>query len=742
MKSPHASPVVLFLLAVAGSCAAEPAKPHVALKPDDVISMSPFEVSDSANIGRDTTLESTSAGRVRADIMDSSQSVSVITEEMIEDIAPGRIVEVAQYVAGITDSTLPTAWERTNIRGFQSDGRTVDGITYGTFPTYGFQNMDPAIIERIEIVKGPNSILAPQPTSPGGTINSITKKPLFRDFGAVNLRWGEFDANSGFLDVNRVVSSNLAVRLVGSERNWDNWWKGSHVHSTTLMPSVTCRFSAHAQATVQYVYTNWKASNYLGLPIDPTSTATTPARILAGVPRDLDIYSDDLFRSTRQHEFKAFFTARLWQGIQMRLAAAYNTNTAHLTQLTIGPKDGNGGGYDPSTGLWHYGLNYESTPPYTPTPIATPPSRIFLREGVEQFFDPRQRNFQNDYAYLLEKSRLKSTTVAGFAYRDARSSSRTNNLRAAEFDIDHYADAPLILATRGSPSRSTNRFRQLYLSENLALFRNRLVLNAAESWQAHYTTRKAHKQVNSLGAVIKPIGDSVSLYAADIETEVDPTALRPSSARQKEFGARMKVWDARLYLSVSHFDISQKNFSSTNPGALLVPRPAGSLGLIYSDRTAKGWEYELRAQPTKSLSIIGNFTRFKNRDQNNVEYRGVAEKAGGVFASYAFRKENLPALAGVRLAVGVNYLGKRPGDTPFPDTFLTPTRVVPAQPSFYLGSRTLVNLTLAYQSRHRWGVQVNVDNALDTEYLWTSGQRNSVFPGTPRNIRVSLRYGF
>lgn len=740
MNRAIASILALAFVAGAGSLVAASTPPTTAgAKEQEVVTLSPFEVSDSANPGRYASLEATSVNRVRTDVMDSAQSLSVITEEMIQDIAPGRIVDVAQYVAGIADSTLPTSWERTNIRGFQADGRTVDGITYGgtTSVTYGFQNMDPAIIERIEIVKGPNSILAPQPTSPGGTINTITKKPHFRDFGGMGFQWGQFDANSGFLDVNRIVNPKLAVRMVGSERKWDNWWKGSRVHSTTLMPGFTYRFSEHAQATVQYVYTNWKASNYFGLPIDPTSSSTTSARLLAGVPRDLGIYSDDLFRATRQHEFKLFFTARLWKGIQMRLAGAYNTNTAHLTQLTLGRKDGDGGSYDPLTGLWHYGVRYAATPPYAPTPIDPPPRRIFLREGLEQFFNPHQRNLQNDYAYIVENAFVRSTSVAGFAYRDVRTANRTNNLRAAEFDIDHYVDAPLTRTSTGALVRGKNDFRQAYFSENVALLRSRLILNATGMWQTYRTTQSFRKQVNSVGAVIKPAGDSVSLYSSYIETAVDPTAARPSSAQQKEFGARLKVWDARLYFNVSHFDIFQENFGMANPGALLVPRQPG--GFLYSDRRARGWEYELRAHPTKSLAIIGSYTRFQNRDQYNVESRGVAEKAGGVLASYAFGKENLLALAGVRVVVGVNYVGNRPGDTPYPDVTSAGVRT---QPSFYLGARTLVNLTLAYDSKARWGAQLNVDNALDTEYLWASGQRNLVFPGTPRNVRASVRYKF
>lgn len=741
MNPSRASLPVLATLAGTLTFAAEPARPSASSpKANDVVTMSPFEVSDSAtSIGRYTSLESTSAGRVRTDIMDSSQSVSVITQEMIEDVAPGRIAEVALYVSGVSDSTLPTSWERITVRGFQGEGRTVDGITYSGPLSSGAQNIDPAIIERIEIVKGPNAILAPQATSPGGTINNETKKPRFRDFGLIRLRWGRFDANSGSLDVNRVLSDKLAVRFVGSERNWDNYWKGSHVHSTTLMPALTYRFSGNAQATVQYVYTNWKASNYFGIPLDPTSSSTTPARILDGVPRDLGPYPAEAFRSTRQHEFKLFFTAALPKGIQMRLVAAYNTNTQRVLQLNIGNRrGGDGGSFNPLTGLWTYGVIYAVTPPYAPSPIATQPMRTFTRSGSELGYEPRQRNVLNDYAYRFENGYMRSMTVAGFAYRDQRALSTNYTLVAPEFDIDHYRDIPWTRRGSGIPSSLKSGFRQGYFSENLALFRNRLILNAAESWQSFQRPRNRSKHVFTAGAVIKPAGDTVSLYYGYNEQSSSTTP--PSDAQQIELGARIKIWKNSLYFTATRFNIAQDNFAVTNPNRLLdtpIPQPAT---LIYDVRS-KGWEYELRAHPTKSLSIVGNYTDLKSRDQKdqkNVEFRGVAERTGGVLASYAFGQENLLALAGVRVAVGVNYLSKRPGDTPWGFT----SAEVPVQPSFYLGTRTLVNLTLAYDSKRHWGAQVNVDNALDQEYLSTGINRSMVFTGPPRNVRVSLKYGF
>lgn len=56
--------------------------------------------------------------------------------------------------------------------------------------------------------------------------------------------------------------------------------------------------------------------------------------------------------------------------------------------------------------------------------------------------------------------------------------------------------------------------------------------------------------------------------------------------------------------------------------------------------------------------------------------------------------------------------------------------------------RTLVNLTLAYESKHHWSLQVNVDNLFDAEYILASVHRGAIFPGPPRNIRISYRLSF
>ena len=121
---------------------------------DETIVLSPFVVT-SNDAARYQATEATSGTRARVELFESQQSISVVTRELIEDIGAGRVVDAAKYVAGVYESTIPNAQDRTTIRGFQNDGATIDGFSY-----FSFANVDPVLIDRIEVVKGPNAITA------------------------------------------------------------------------------------------------------------------------------------------------------------------------------------------------------------------------------------------------------------------------------------------------------------------------------------------------------------------------------------------------------------------------------------------------------------------------------------------------------------------------------------------------------------------------------------------------------
>jgi len=63
-------------------------------------------------------------------LMDSTQSISVLTNEFLGDIDTTRLLDAVKYVAGVSVSNNPNTNDIMNVRGFQGWGTaTIDGFT-------------------------------------------------------------------------------------------------------------------------------------------------------------------------------------------------------------------------------------------------------------------------------------------------------------------------------------------------------------------------------------------------------------------------------------------------------------------------------------------------------------------------------------------------------------------------------------------------------------------------------------
>src|SRR5690606_4991534 len=110
---------------VAQDSTAPNAQPHTAA--DEPVVLSPFPIYGQQE-GRYRPTETTSGGRVRVNLFDAPQSVSVVTRELVDDVAAGRLLDALQYISGVTESTIPNGLDRTTIRGFQTDGQRIDNF--------------------------------------------------------------------------------------------------------------------------------------------------------------------------------------------------------------------------------------------------------------------------------------------------------------------------------------------------------------------------------------------------------------------------------------------------------------------------------------------------------------------------------------------------------------------------------------------------------------------------------------
>ena len=735
--------------------------------PAEVVKLSAFEVS-AASPNRYQAAEVTSGGRVRTAIFDSPQTINVVTEALMKDVGAVRLLDALKYIPGVTESTIPNGLDRLTVRGFQIDGATVDG-----FFDITQSNLDPVTLDRVEVVKGPNAILSPS-GSPGGTINNVTKKPLFVDpRHTVRVEYGVFDAGSVELDsTGRLgdANSKFAYRLLMAVRDYDSYWGNTSTKRQTIAPSLSYKMGSNSKLTVQAEFSNWLAGAYLGIPIDPSSGTNNKARLLSGVSETKSAYGDDMWRRDRRSAYKAFFTSDLTDHLSVRVAARQAYYFLENTQLNFNPIGGNGGARDPNTGIWTPGIVYGPAPTFTPSP-APMQSRSFARGGQRSRVTDDKQNFQNDWVYNRTFGDIKSVTGAGFAYTrrlpDGPQTVLNTNIASSNINFDAitlepYTDVDLAGVRINTNDIIAELTRQFYANQSITAFGDRLIVSGGVSRLIvrNGTTRLPRAGVAMLqsnvsiinekntvnyGVVVKPIKEISLFYghsenASPVGTNVTPPGTPDFSVgSQDEFGARARLFDNRLQFAVTYFKIAQNAFSVPNPANLTVPAPVPPAPGLFSDRAAKGWELEGTYEIAKGFTVIGNYTNFTNRDPNDVPFRGTAEKSAAAWARYEFQNTELK---GFNVSAGFNWTDKRPGDVGTGVTpASTPTRLIPNLPSFYLEARTLVDLSAGY-TRGNWTYQANVDNVFDKKYLMAAISRNAVYAGPGINFRASATFRF
>ncbi|HYC72881.1 MAG TPA: TonB-dependent receptor plug domain-containing protein, partial [Opitutaceae bacterium] len=204
------------LLPLAGAAFAQEAAP--APTANDVITLSTFQVTTSSDQGYRAG-NSVSATRIDTPIKDLPFSISAFTEQFIEDIGALELLDVVSFAPGVTSGAkeFTQGNNRYSIRGFDGD------VTPQRNGFVGARYVDAGNIARVEVVKGPASLLYGQIT-PGGTVNYITKRPTEKDFVRVKQQVGTDEFWRTDVDINRSFANGRAgVRLVGAYENSLAW---------------------------------------------------------------------------------------------------------------------------------------------------------------------------------------------------------------------------------------------------------------------------------------------------------------------------------------------------------------------------------------------------------------------------------------------------------------------------------------------------------------------------------------
>ncbi len=240
--------------------------------------------------------------RTDTPLRDIPQSIQVIPRQVLEDQQVDTLREALRNVPGVVqgDSSQRVPLDFILIRGFFSTiGNTLrNGLPDFTSRVLSF---DRAIIDQIEILKGPASVLYGQ-GSPGGTISYRTKQPLSEPFYKVEASVGSFDFYRGSLDLSGPLDAdktvlyrlNLAAQTSGSFVDFFN------AQRYVVAPTLTWLISDKTKLTFEAEYLEQKTQTFdVGLPavgtVLPNPNGRIPRDRYLGEP-DFDKYDLRVFR--------------------------------------------------------------------------------------------------------------------------------------------------------------------------------------------------------------------------------------------------------------------------------------------------------------------------------------------------------------------------------------------------------------------------------------------------------------
>jgi len=739
-----------------------PASPAQAQQPaDETVVLPAFSVSGDL-VDRYRAADAVSSARVRTQLIETPSSITVLPRDLIEDIAPTRVYDAMKYIAGVQDGRGNTYQDRITIRGFELSGRTINN-----FADLGNHNIDEALIERMEVGKGPNAILSPS-GPPGGTVNIVTKSPEFTPKHSLTALVGDFDAQKITIDSTGALpgSDRFAYRVIGSYQDTERYVSSSAKLRTKLIaPQFTWRISPTTELIARYDYLDTTTFREQLMIVDPevVQRGQTPRPAPGFNWKGTNGTPPWSGLAYQKHSLALEFSTSFNQYLTMRLAGRYQRRGEGSDQVFISTP-GSANRYDPYTGILTPNKTWALTNPnlahddilnpyvatnspyYDPTAVQVRGNRTLSGGG-------KGYSLQNDWVLSFDTPYAKLQTVAGFAWADSdgHASGFDGTLAPINlYDLANYDPTPTWNTTLDYDNEDEATNWQVYLNQRITFWEDRIALTGGA---LHYNTEtKSRNKITGagggldaskdmfLGSVLVRVTPTASLYYS-YSTNAAPVTFNFQplwrEGKQHEWGAKMELLNRRLGVNIAYFEITQTNFVVANPEYYAGDKTQPTD--LLSDFGNHGLELEVIGGLTRNLSVMASVTNLKMRDARGRHVRAVADHLAAAMLNYRFQDG---LLKGLSFTLGANYASERAGDIPAVD--FTPLGVV-TQTSFFVPSHTLWSAGASYQWE-RYSLRLMVDNLTDKKNYFSGAGARFSQPGlaaaTGRNIRAAITVKF
>lgn len=697
--------LVLGLIVSSSSEAQESTPPSPSGTTDEVITLSPFTVRSSNDIGY-YAADASSATRINKAVIDLPLSLNVVTSEFMLDINAFSLDEALKYTTGVNSEGFN---ENTfSIRGFTAGATFRDGV--GS-PGGGFQTPS-SLVDRVEVMKGPSALLYGQGTA-GGVVNTITKKPTGAQRNSLRVFYGSHDTWRGMYDFSGPVPGidlknwKILYRLTGQYHRGDTHLFNQHIEEDVVNPMLSFIYRKNTSLILQYTYQSH--INY-GHPEAIAALATVPLTDprFAGIVDVAELQSRmpaDVFARLKASPGYADVTTSYnpeppWAQFASKNRVFTGTfEHAFTPQISLR-----------SVGIyWHHqDFNYQRVGSIE---TATNPGFI-TQQGALRWITQRSATVQTDLSARFGTGSLKNQLVLGHLWQDTMQSFelfRDTDLtfpinRPAVFPADYFLGDPTSIMNGTAvwngtttinnmtgtdfnffvQNQETGQERQAaYLIDLLEFFDGRLSLlggvrienidhssyvdNRGPSFvgapRLSGTTSALPRRTLGQYAAMYKLTPHISAYGAYSES-YQPNSSFPNDPQEGtgyDVGLKFSFFNGRLTGRASYFDISLTNVQRQD---LSNPDPASrNIAILTKGEKSKGFEADLFYAPSESLKFIFSWANIDSEVVDNPESpdlngQPLVETPRNQLSLFGTYSLTHGAAKGLRFGAGVNYRGE------------------------------------------------------------------------------------
>ncbi|ROL64717.1 TonB-dependent siderophore receptor [Pseudomonas vranovensis] len=668
--------------------------------------------SDNPTISLATPLPAGS--RLNLSAMDTPASTSSLGSEAIDGRNNLTVQDAVTRSPGITSVATPGNGNTAlSARGFSGHGSVMtlfDGARmYTGAGTQSFP-VDPWMIERIDVIRGPASVLYGEGAT-GAVINVIPKKPFAGEIrNHLRLGYGSYDRQQLGLDSGGSLSERLSYRVTLNRQESNGWIDRGD--SKNLAISAALRFDASDDLSFTLAHERGDAEpmNYFGTPL------------IDGHYRDSLSKKNYNLKDSAQHyhdEWTRFNTDwTISDSISASNQLYYLKSRRHWR---------NAEDYS-----WNSGVGQLERGSY-----------LEIKHDQEQLGDRQSFTFDHSLFGLASK------TVVGAEYNRIRfgidSNSPYNDI-GGDF-IDPWQPAPGYFHS-ASPTRaqtdSTTRTFALFAENRTQLSERWSLVTGIRRDQNHIDRNnlvndtRSDRSLNGgnwRAGLVFAVNEQLSLYGQYSTSEdgvSDLVTLSPTQqqfdlteAKQTEFGLKQLFWDGRGEWTLAAYHIVKKK--------LLVDNPDTHQKEQAGQQTSDGLEATLELALANQWQVSANASvvRAKYDDFDQVVNGQTVSRAGNRPSNVPRRTANLWVSKGfgddVDAGLGLRYVDERYANTANSQSV----------PGF-----TVVDANLGWQVLPdvRLGLQLN--NLLDRRYAATAHSGEQWLMGQPRSYFATLDYTF